>query len=98
LLRNKLYNNPINSVVRELTSNAYDANVENKNEHIPVVISLPGEYLIIKDDGVGLSADRLQNVFCVYGESTKRDSDDFIGGYGLGGKSVFAYSQSFHIE
>src|SRR4051812_44480427 len=98
ILRSKMYANPTGSLIREISSNALDANNEAGNSHIPITISLPGDYLIIKDDGPGISPDRMENVFCVYGESTKRDTDELMGGYGLGGKSIFAYSDTFYIE
>lgn len=94
-LTSRLYSNPIASIVRELASNALDA-----NPTIPMQISMPGALspnFSIRDYGPGLSPDMMAEVFCHFGESTKRNSNSQIGGYGLGAKSPFAYVNSFTI-
>ena len=39
----------------------------------------------------------MMNVFCKYAKSTKRDTDDQTGGFGLGAKTPFAYTDAFTI-
>ena len=51
----------------------------------------------IRDFGPGLSADRLQQVFCFFGESTKNQDNSQTGGFGIGAKSAWAYTDSFLI-
>lgn len=49
------------------------------------------------DYGVGLSPKRVEEVFTVYFESSKRDTNDQIGSFGLGSKSAYAYTDSFYV-
>ena len=51
----------------------------------------------IKDFGPGISPDRMSNIFIQYTASTKRDDNVQTGGFGLGAKTPFAYSNSFVI-
>ena len=100
ILRNKLYSNKILAVIREYITNAIDANVENKSER-PIQITLPtmfDSYLRIRDFGKGLSQKEVENIFISYGNSTKRNSDDFTGCLGIGSKSAFSYADSFLIN
>ena len=100
ILRNKMYSDKKMALCREYISNAYDANVEAGNESKPLEISLPRHddlYLKIKDFGPGISEDRMKNIFTKYGSSTKRNSNNQIGGFGIGCKVGFAYTDSFSI-
>lgn len=99
VLRNQLYNDPLFSSVREYLCNARDANREAGNS-LPIEVTLPtytNLFLTISDRGPGISPDRMANVFCQFGMSTKRHTNDLTGGFGLGGKSGFAYSDTFNI-
>lgn len=105
ILRDKMYRNPIRSICREVASNARDANREAGKGHVPIKIAIqdnpliPGSVCIhFIDEGVGISPDRMQDVFMNYGASTKRDTNGQTGGFGLGAKSPFAYAKTFTIE
>ena len=95
------YSNPVGSVVREIASNAVDSHVEEGVENIPIKIRLlyeeSGVYVSIQDFGVGMNPERIERVYSRYFESTKRDNNDEIGGFGIGGKSVLAYADSFFV-
>lgn len=97
ILRSQIYTDPISSTVREVLSNALDAQSEKGNMGQPLEIFLPGEYLVIRDFGVGISPDRLENVISKYGASTKRHTNDQIGGFGLGFKSPFSVCDMFLV-
>ena len=100
ILRNKLYRDPILAVVREYITNARDAHVEAGKGNVPVVVHLPTRedyYFKVQDFGPGLSPERIENIFCNYASSTKRNSEDQVGYFGIGSKSAFAYSDSFTI-
>lgn len=100
ILSAKIYSNPIKAIIQEVCSNALDANVENKNGDKPIVVKLPDFYaqdFYIQDFGVGISPDRMANIFTQYGCSTKRRDNNQIGGFGLGAKTPFAYTDSFGI-
>lgn len=100
ILRNKMYSNPILAICREISSNARDAHREIGTPEKPVVIHLPTglepDYKI-KDFGPGISPDRMSNIFIQYTASTKRDDNIQTGGFGLGAKTPFSYSDTFTI-
>lgn len=100
LLRSDIYNNPIEAIIREICANARDANREAGRENIPIqiIITPNADHLTIKDNGIGISPDRMENVFAVYFESTKRSDNDEHGGFGLGCKTPLAYSDRFTVE
>jgi len=94
-----IYSNPIGSIVREITSNCFDSHVEAK-VNTPVIIRKTFDklanthYISFIDFGVGISPDRMRNVFGVYFKTTKGTDNQQIGGWGVGGKSVLAYRRS----
>ena len=96
LFTKNVYSNPIGTVVREITSNCFDSHVE-AGVDTPVVIRknhdpATNQYSIsFIDYGVGMSPDRVENIYGVYFESTKNASNDEIGGFGIGGKTPLAY-------
>ena len=108
ILRNKLYVNPINAICREISSNCRDANREAGFPDKPIEISIERDFtnlgiagdaaISFKDSGIGIDPTRMSDVFLKYGESSKRNSNDFTGGFGLGAKTPFAYSDSFSIK
>jgi hypothetical protein len=54
--------------------------------------------LTISDEGPGISPDRMKNVFLRYAASTKRNTNELTGGFGLGAKTPFSYTDKFSIE
>ena len=96
----KLYSEPHAAVLREYVSNAYDANVE-AGATKPVEVHLPETdepYLSVRDYGNGLDYLSIVSVFANFGTSTKRDSDEMIGGFGIGSKSGLAVSDNVQIS
>lgn len=101
ILSSGLYSNKILAIVRELSCNAYDGHKAKGNEDIPFEIKLPttlDPMFHVKDFGIGLSYDQVMTIFTTYFESTKNDSDDYIGQLGLGSKSPFSYTNQFTVE
>ena len=100
ILRDKLYSDKIGAFVREYSTNAYDAHVEAGIPERPIKLTIPGRFdptFVVRDFGAGLTTEEVYQVFCQYGRSTKRDSNNVIGQLGLGCKSAFAYTDSFTI-
>lgn len=100
ILRDNIYTDKILAVLREYSSNAWDAHRMVGRGDLPIQITLPDNdspSLVIRDFGPGMSP---REVFCIYtqyGESTKRGTDDAVGMMGIGSKSAFAYSDSFTV-
>lgn len=95
----KLYSEPHRAVLREYVSNAYDANVEAGTTK-PVEVHLPEKdepWLSVRDYGKGLDYLGIVSVFANFGTSTKRDSDNLIGGFGIGSKSGLAISDTINV-
>lgn len=100
ILRNHLYSDKPLAILREYSANAFDAHVMVGTPNRPFVVTLPTSIyptLVIRDFGPGLSQDDIFNVFASYGESTKRTTNDQIGGFGIGCKSAFCYVESFTV-
>jgi hypothetical protein len=99
ILSSGLYANKIRAIIRELSCNAVDSHVaagttENFDLHLPTQLA---PYFSVRDYGTGLSHDEVINVYTTYFESTKADSNDFIGALGLGSKSPFSYTDNFSV-
>ena len=100
VLRNQLYSDKILAVLREYSCNAVDAHTEAGHSR-PIEVTLPSRLsleLKIRDYGIGLSEQDIQEIYAFYGESTKRKSNSLIGQLGLGSKSAFAYGDNFVIN
>ena len=101
LLSSGLYTNKIQAVIRELSCNAADAHVLNSNQKTAFDVKLPNRLdsqFYVRDYGPGLSDDGVMNLYTTYFESTKSESNDFTGGFGVGSKSPFAYTDMFTVE
>lgn len=105
LLSDSLYTDPLNSIMRELVSNAVDASLIHselpKEKQPPIIIHLPENIyddFFIQDFGVGMSLMTVLETFDTYFNSTKETSADDIGGFGLGGKTPFLYTNEFIME
>jgi hypothetical protein len=100
VLSDTLYQNKIGSIVRELSCNAYDAHVAVSKQDTPFLIHLPDNFepwFSVQDYGIGLSPEAVKTVFTVYFESTKDNSNDSIGAFGLGAKTPFSYTDQFTV-
>ncbi len=103
LASKNLYSNPIGSIIRELTSNCYDANQESNSEK-PILIYYErdeendGVNICFKDNGIGISPDRFKNIYMNWFSSTKREDNIQIGGKGIGSKTPLSYQDQFEIE
>jgi hypothetical protein len=100
ILSSGLYANKVRAIVRELSCNAVDSHVAAGKQGTPFDVHLPNSlepWFSIRDYGTGLSADQVTNIYTTYFESTKTESNEFIGALGLGSKSPFSYTDNFTV-
>lgn len=99
VLRKSMYSNPLKIVVQEVMSNARDAMRESNKTNIPVevIINTRDSYFVVKDQGPGITPQRMSEIVLWYGRSTKRDDNKQVGGWGLGFKSPYALADAFLI-
>jgi len=101
ILRSKLYSNAIKSSTQEVMSNARDANREIGNENKPILVTIPNllePTFKVRDFGPGITPERMEKVFLLYGNFTKREDNYQTGGFGIGAKSPWAYTSAFSIR
>lgn len=101
LMYSSMYQNKEEAVIRELVANGQDGHAKIGKTDVPVTIHLPTQdvpELIVSDEGIGMSLEEVTSIYPVYGASTKRDTNDDIGGFGYGAKSPFAISESFTVK
>ena len=101
ILSSGLYSDKIKAIVRELSCNAHDSHVAAGKPDTPIEVKLPTHLdhtFYVKDFGLGLSHEGVTQLYTTYFESTKTNSDDYIGQLGLGSKSPFSYAATFTVE
>jgi hypothetical protein len=95
------YSNPIESIIRETATNSWDAHKEAGVEE-PIMVMFdytPSEGYSVSfvDNGIGMSPDRIKNVYTKYLKSTKTDTNDLVGYFGIGSKSPLSYVDEYYL-
>ena len=101
ILSSRLYSDPTLAIIRELLTNAYDAQVMAGNADTPIDISLPdylNPYFRIRDYGIGLDKDEVMFLYTSFFSSTKNTTNDLTGCFGLGSKTPFSYTSGFTVN
>lgn len=99
-LSDKMYTRKQLAVIREYCNNANDAHIVVGKPTNEVIVTLPTDtnpVFSVRDFGAGLSKDQIRDVYCVLGESTKRNSPTQNGVLGYGCKAGFAEADSFTV-
>jgi len=99
ILSKKLYRSPHLAVQRELYSNALDAHTEAKIKTQPQV-HIPSRWephFSIRDFGKGLNKEDLIYLYTTYFSSSKRGTNEQIGGFGIGAQSVWSVTDNFTV-
>lgn len=101
ILSSNLYSNPTESFLRETICNAVDSHKEAGSTEPVVLLFKQTDALkydvIIRDYGTGISPERFNQIYKFIGSSTKRDSNDYIGSFGIGRFSALSVSNVVHI-
>jgi hypothetical protein len=98
-LRKNAYSNPKRAICQEIMSNARDAHREvgiDKSIEVTVPSRMSPTWSC-RDFGPGIDPSRMSNVFTQFGKSTKRTDNTQTGGFGIGAKTPWAYTDTFTI-
>ena len=93
-----LYSDLPLAIVRELSVNGLDSHVVAKKQNVPIEIHIPNAlepWLTIKDFGTGISHKDIYEIYTTYFESTKTNTNEQTGCFGVGSKVQMAYTDSF---
>lgn len=100
ILANKLYSNQRLAILRELTTNAADAQIAAGQTDKNIILHIPTEseqYFKVRDFGKGLSEDEIFCIYTTFFASTKSEDDSQTGYFGLGSKSPYSASDKFFV-
>jgi len=101
MFADKVYSHKERAIIRELSCNAHDSHIMAGNTDVPFQVHLPTQlepFFSIRDFGTGLSDDEIRNIFAGIGISTKRDSNEMIGCFGIGSLSPYSMTDSFTVK
>lgn len=98
MLSTVLYKNQPLAVVREVLCNAWDAHIEAGKTDTPVMVTMSDKELTFEDFGLGIPHSDMGQRYGRYGRSTKKLDKRSTGGFGLGCKAPFAYTDNFEVE
>lgn len=91
-----LYSDIWLAVVREYSTNAADSHLR-AGVKLPIDIKFSETSFSVTDYGLGMSRDEIENVYSMYGASTKRDDADANGMFGVGAKCALGAVDSFTV-
>jgi Histidine kinase-, DNA gyrase B-, and HSP90-like ATPase len=100
MLCNRIYTNIHHAVLTELYQNAYDAQLRNNTQHIPIKVIMPSlvsPVLRIKDCGVGMDNEFMMTRYLTVFDSTKSESNDENGGYGVGRLTALYFAGNYVV-
>ncbi|AUV61878.1 RIIA lysis inhibitor [Pseudomonas phage Littlefix] len=92
-----LYTHPELATVREPICNAWDAHITAGKTDQPIIINVTERAFSVQDFGSGIPHHKIGQIYGTYGDSTKREDSDVTGGFGLGSKAPFAYTDLFEV-
>lgn len=101
ILSSRLYADGIKAIIRELCTNASDAHAAAGIADSPIHVHCPSLFdgsFSVRDFGNGIDPEDFEKIFTTYFYSTKSDTNNQVGCFGLGSKSPFAYTQQFTVE
>lgn len=97
-LISNLYSDKARAVLTELSANCLDAHIAAGCPEKPFKITFPTSFepnLVISDEGTGIPHDQMVSNYCVLFQSSKDNSNAFIGAKGLGRMSALSISDSY---
>ena len=106
MFADKVYSHKERAIIRELSCNAYDSHQRAIEQGIlkedrPFDLHLPTRlepWFMIRDYGVGLPDEDIASIYSAIGVSTKRESNKYIGCFGIGSLSPYSMCDSFTVK
>lgn len=92
-----LYTYPMLATVREIICNGWDGHITSGRTDTPLQITVSDEQIVIRDFGPGIPHAKIGPIYGVFGNSTKREDGAVTGGFGLGSKAPFSYTDNFEV-
>ncbi|MCY4531196.1 MAG: ATP-binding protein [Gammaproteobacteria bacterium] len=106
LLADEIYQSPL-SLLRENAQNAFDAILMRKaasgQEFSPSIdVSVDGSRVVVRDNGIGMSAEEMENNFWHAGKSSKNTdaarAAGVVGTFGIGAMANFGVADELRVE
>lgn len=97
ILSSSLYTYPKLAAVREVICNGWDGHIISGILDRPLEITLAEGQFRVRDFGPGIAHEKIGPIYGTYGNSTKRHDGKQTGGFGLGSKAPFAYTDNFEV-
>ena len=99
ILSSNIYKNKIRAVIREISCNAVDAHISAGVDkpfdvHLPTYLE---KWFSVRDYGLGIPEENMEEIYTTYFYSDKTETNDLIGGLGLGTKSPLSLVDSFTV-
>lgn len=99
ILHTQIYSDKVLAPIRELVCNAHDSHVAAGTKrrfkiHMPTHDAC---YFSIRDFGTGMTEEEVIELYTTYGASTKDNSNEAVGCFGIGSKAPFAYTDRFEV-
>lgn len=95
-----LYSDKPQSITREIYSNAFDAHAMVGKSDTPFDVIYPtplSPTFTVRDYGPGIAHEDMEGFYTVIGHSTKEDTNDAVGKWGVGRMSPMSYKDSFTV-
>lgn len=99
MINAKQYSDITTAIIREYSTNAYDAHVM-AGHNDPIEVTLPSildNHFIVRDHGVGMNVEIFEKIYTQFGVSDKRGDVRSNGQLGIGSKSGVAYTTQFKV-
>ena len=100
VLMSGIYSNPQAAAVREVMTNAWDAQVEAGTNDRPFQVHVPSRFdplFYVRDFGVSMTREKVMRLYTSLFDSSKTDSNDVAGAFGIGSKAPFAVVDAFQV-
>lgn len=97
---NKIYSDKPRAVVREIWTNAIDSHTRAGRADVPFDCHLPTMFepwFSVRDYGTSMTHELVRDVYSVAFETTKDESNDETGMFGLGSKTPFCYTDTYSL-